>query len=120
MRYTIRAPLVNKIRSDGISLRASSLSIRYLADSDYRFTVVVSKNKGNAVLRNRLKRILREIMRTHQNEFPNGLYVLYVNKPFIQLSRNYLQDDVIRLTKTLKERFFNSYPDTFARNTTNK
>lgn len=107
MRYAIRAPLVDKIRSDGISLRASSLSMRYLADSDYRFTVVVSKNKGNAVQRNRLKRILREIMRSHQNEFPRGLYVLYINKPFIQLSRNYLQDDVIRLVKTLKARILN-------------
>ncbi len=102
----MRTPLVNRVRSEGISIRASSLSIRFLSDTDYRYTVVVSKNKGNAVKRNRIKRIAREIMRINRSQFPRGLYVLYINKPFNQLSRDHLQDDVIRLSKHLNEMRF--------------
>ena len=106
MRFNIRTSLVNRVRSEGFSVRASSLSIKYLADDDFRYTVVVSKNKGNAVKRNRIKRIIREIMRERKGDFPNGLYVLYINKPYDQLSRETLMDDVLRLTNYLGKRGF--------------
>ncbi|MBD3304835.1 ribonuclease P protein component [candidate division KSB3 bacterium] len=53
-----------------------------------RLGVVVSKKVGNAVTRNRCKRVIREIFRTHKAWFPQGadLVVIVrramVNKPY--------------------------------------
>ena len=38
-----------------------------------RLGLSVSRRVGNAVVRNRWKRIIREVFRTHRAEFPSGL-----------------------------------------------
>lgn len=41
-----------------------------------RFGCTVSKKVGNAVLRTRVKRLLREVFRTHREELPAGVVVV--------------------------------------------
>lgn len=46
-----------------------------------RFAVVASRRVGNAVVRNRLKRQLREIFRAHQTIFPGEADVVVTLQP---------------------------------------
>ncbi len=48
-----------------------------------RFGFVVSRRVGSAVVRNRVRRRLREVVRRHQAEFPTGWDVVLVARPAI-------------------------------------
>jgi ribonuclease P protein component len=61
-----------------------------------RFAVVASRRVGNAVVRNRLKRRMREIFRTHQQIFPAELDIVVtlqtkaVGMTFAELEKQFL------------------------------
>jgi ribonuclease P protein component len=50
-----------------------------MQSDEYKYSVIVSKKQGNAVKRNRTKRVIREIMRTNETLYPAGLYLIYLN-----------------------------------------
>jgi ribonuclease P protein component len=57
--------------------------LRLPVDSHSRLGVVVSKKVGNAVVRSRAKRLLRETYRQHQHEFLQPLDLVLVARPSI-------------------------------------
>ncbi len=50
-------------------------------DEPCRLGITVTKKIGNAVLRNRVKRLVRESFRRHKALFPAGLDVVFIAKP---------------------------------------
>lgn len=51
-----------------------------------RLGLAVGKKTGNAVQRNRIKRVVREVLRIHQHALPKDLDLVVVAKRSIQLS----------------------------------
>ena len=78
-----------------------TISIKYSTDDTYKYTVIISKKQGNAVKRNRIKRVIREIMRYKRNKYPEGSYMLYVNKRCDKLNRDLLLNDIEEIIKKL-------------------
>ncbi len=69
------------VYSRGQSIRGNLLSLRFVARSSgrpYRVAVVVSRKVNkSAVVRNRIRRRLYEIVRTHELEVPPGTDVVF-------------------------------------------
>ena len=83
------------------SIRTPTVGLKFLTDDQYKYTVVISKKQGNAVKRNRIRRVISEIMRCNQNKYPNGSYVIFVNTKCDQLTRELLLNDLEKIIKKI-------------------
>jgi ribonuclease P protein component len=72
-----------RVREEGTVARGSLLSIGVLpgCSSEMRAGFVTSKRVGNAVVRNRVRRRLREIVRRHQHELLETVWVVTIARP---------------------------------------
>ena len=72
------------LRNDGKRKYSKHLSIRYIqTEIPLRIGIAIGKRLGNAVQRNRMKRLLREYLRLHWVELPPTGELLYIiQKPY--------------------------------------
>jgi ribonuclease P protein component len=72
----------------------------------FRLGVSVSKKVGNAVVRNRMRRLVKEIVRHHEPEIAGGLDMVFIvrkgalDKDYAELEKSALH--VLRKAKLLK------------------
>lgn len=102
--YRIRATREYKhIQRSGKKHRATHLmGIVVQKDGPARFGITVSKKVGNAVVRNRLKRILREICRHAYAEVKPGWQIVWIVHPSAAAaSFNDLQNNVRSILQKL-------------------
>ncbi|MBA3833239.1 MAG: ribonuclease P protein component [Chthoniobacterales bacterium] len=74
----------SRVRTEGRTVRGGLLllGVLDLGDaSEFRVGLVTSKRVGGAVMRNRLRRRLREIVRRHQHEVREGVWMVVVTRP---------------------------------------
>ena len=63
-----------------------------------RFGVSLSKKFGNAVVRNKYKRILREIIRINQKKFKNNYdYIIIMKKSCFDLNYKMIEEKLLSL-----------------------
>lgn len=85
------------------SIWTPTISIKYSTDNNYKYTIVIPKKQGNAVKRNRIKRVIREIMRCNRDKYPTGSYMLYINKQCNQLNRELLLNSIEKTIKKISQ-----------------
>ncbi|MGZ5001926.1 MAG: ribonuclease P protein component [Chthoniobacterales bacterium] len=92
-----------RVREEGRTERGALLMLGALdlADaSPFRTGLVTSKRLGGAVVRNRVRRRLREIVRRHQHEMRRGIWFVIIARPAAaRASYAALEDEYLRLAK---------------------
>lgn len=73
----------------------------------FKLGISVSKKIGNAVVRNRMKRLIKEIVRLHADRIISHIHIIIiVRKPAVGLDYNDVQKSIIHLLK--KNNLFNT------------
>ena len=73
-----------RVKTDGRAERGSLLVLGLLevgSTAAFRAGFVTSKRIGGAVVRNRVRRRLREIVRRHQHEIRPGIWIVCIARP---------------------------------------
>lgn len=90
-----------RVKTDGKVQRGALMVLGWLenpAEPRFRSGFVTSRRVGAAVLRNRVRRRLREIVRHHQHELRNGFWMVIIARPAAaQASYASLEDEWLRL-----------------------
>lgn len=74
----------------------------FRAASEWRIGFAVTKKVGTAVQRNRVKRVLREFFRLHQELMPNGIDVVVVPKRHLKVENVTLDFVTLELLPVLE------------------
>jgi len=87
------------------SVKNSFYVLHYLKqkEANSRFGIAVGTKVGNAVIRNKLKRQIREIIKEEKNLFPKNLdYIIIVRKQCLDLNFKQMKERLIELIKQVK------------------
>ena len=71
----------SRVRKEGKAVRGELLTLAFLTDAEpslARAGFVTSRRVGGAVVRNRVRRRLREIVRKHQGQLANGSWIVII------------------------------------------
>ena len=74
----------NRVRSEGKTIRGPLLTLgvlRVKEEKMFRAGFVTSRRIGGAVVRNRVRRRLREIVRRRQHELLSGSWIVLIARP---------------------------------------
>ena len=100
-RRLTRSSEFERVKTTGQSIQGRFLLLGFLAvggDGPFRAGIITSKRIGEAIVRNRVRRRIREVVRTEQRRVRNGLWlVLIARRPAVHASYATLKDEWLRL-----------------------
>jgi len=92
-----------RVRAEGRTIRGALLTLGVLpvdVEIAFRVGLVTSKRVGRAVVRNRVRRQLREIVRRHQHALQSGFWLVVIARPAAATAgAAALEDEWLRLLK---------------------
>lgn len=74
---------IKKAFTEGKNYSTKHVAI-YVIKGPKRFGFIASKKVGNAVQRNRAKRLMREVIRLHLSEIKNDIQIILIARPRIR------------------------------------
>ena len=97
----VRSADFELVRNEGRSQRGRFLILGVAGDrADSRAGFVTSKRIGGAVVRNRVRRLLREIVRRHQHEIVDLIWLVTIARPpAARATFRELEDEWLRLAE---------------------
>ena len=91
-----------KLRKQTVSKYAYLYQGREIKEN-YRFGICISKKVGNAVVRNKLKRRVKDIIDKSGLHFYNKDYIIVLKKNAASMQYFELKEDLINLLKNINE-----------------
>src|SRR5207249_10383023 len=93
-----------RVRTEGSSVRGETLTLGFLKNDGTnpaaRAGFITSRRVGSAVVRNRVRRRLREIFRKHQHEISGGVWIVTIaSARAARETFNALEDEWLRLAR---------------------
>jgi ribonuclease P protein component len=99
----IRSSDFARVRSQGRTVRGELMTFGVMMGEDapwFRAGFITSKRVGSAVIRNRIRRRLREIVRLHQRQLRKDLWLVTIARSgAARASYQELRDEWLRLAK---------------------
>ena len=94
-----------EIINKGQSVKSKYYSIYYRKNNESnRYGITIPKKLGIAVLRNKTKRRIKNIIDNNKNAMQNGYdYVIIVKKGILDLTFLNMEEDLLRLMKKIGE-----------------
>jgi ribonuclease P protein component len=93
-----------RVRTEGASVRGGTLTLGVLKNAELEAPVrggfITSRRLGRAVVRNRIRRRLREIFRKHQHEISGGVWIVTIASARAGRETSHaLEDEWLRLAR---------------------
>jgi ribonuclease P protein component len=102
-RRLVRPEEFVRVKSEGTAHRGRTLVLGVLAQEEeklFRAGFVTSKRIGGAVVRNRVRRRLRDVVRTQQGRLREGFWFVVIARPAAaRASYDALKDEWLRLAE---------------------
>jgi len=92
-----------RVKKDGVRAGNKNLLLLFLKTDFTRLGLIVSKKVGNAVVRNRIKRVLREHFRINKEKYPQGDCVFIIKSVAANLTNSELRkslEDMLACVKS--------------------
>ena len=87
----------DRVFKKGKRVYGKSLLLLYVKQKDLKIGYSVSKKNGGAVVRNKVKRLLRAVMREYVEGFKQSYHIVIVPKPSNEYSYHVFKEDVFYL-----------------------
>ncbi len=97
----------SELKAYGKVFRSKRLVFNYQQSEHSRLGVIVTKKVGNAVIRNRVKRWIREVFRLHKEVFRSPLELVIIPRSS-DLSYNHIKRDFLFFAEKYNEKIYNN------------
>lgn len=85
------------VKKKGTVRAGRAVKLAVLRGVPQKFGTIVSRRVGNAVTRNRVKRILREHFRLHRKDYPEGTCLMIAQSGSATCTHQELREDLDRM-----------------------
>lgn len=99
-----RAEEFAEVRKRGVRARSGPILVSLLAGKRRRLGIAVTRQVGVAVQRNRIRRVIREFFRLHQEAFPQGDCVVVPGRGSAALTNTQIREALVRALGLLAQR----------------